>query len=75
MKKMKKNSLSIKISSMRKESKMTQMQLSAKTGISRSHIAKIETNRIHNLSAETIYKISSVLPITTDEIIQLIREN
>ena len=50
-----------KIVRLRKQARMSQTQLAAKTGMSAPNISRIETSPAHNMTLETLVKIGTAL--------------
>ncbi len=56
------------IKELREERKITQEELSKRSGVSRNYIAELENNKKVNPSFETIYKISIALGVEIRQI-------
>ena len=63
----------IVISRLRKEKGLTQDVLSGLAGISRSHLAMIETGTI-NSSVDTLWRIAEALGVRLSEVVRLVEE-
>lgn len=57
-----------KIKEKRKEKKMTQKELSAKSGVSRATISGLENGTLRATSSTTLLKIAKALETTVDQI-------
>ena len=54
----------------RKNSGMTQEELSKKSGVSRSYIANIECGRKHSMSIQTLQKLSDKLDVCIYDLLE-----
>lgn len=61
--------MKIKLEQIRKQRKMSQLQLSKKTGIARSYISEIENGIYKNVGAEIICKLAKALNCTPNDLI------
>ena len=57
-----------KIRSIRQSKNMSQQELSAKAGISRTIISKLETERATSCNSKTLAKIATALETTVDNL-------
>jgi transcriptional regulator with XRE-family HTH domain len=57
-----------KIKEKRKEKKMTQEELSAKSGVSRTTISGLENGTLRATSSKTLLKLARALDTTVDQI-------
>ena len=57
-----------KIREKRKEKKMTQEELSAKSGVSRATISGLENGTVRATSSKTLLKLARALDTTVDQI-------
>lgn len=57
-----------RIKEVREEKRMTQEELSEKSGVSRGTISALENGSMRNTSSKTLVKIASALGVTVDRI-------
>lgn len=57
-----------RIKEVREEKRMTQEELSAKSGISRTTISSLENGTVRSTSTKTLLKIATALETTVDNI-------
>ena len=60
------------IKKLRQSNKMTQVQLSAKSGVSNSYLSRLESGEEINISINKLYKLSGALEVEVDEIVKLV---
>ncbi len=57
-----------KIKKLRDEKHMTQEELAAKSGVSRTIISLLENHSTHSTSTKTLVKLAAALGVTVDQI-------
>lgn len=56
-----------RLKEIREEKRMTQEELSSKSGVSRQTIISLETNQNYNVTIGTLTKLADALEITVDQ--------
>ena len=62
------NIMGYKIKELRDAKRMTQEELAAKSGVSRTIISLLENNSTHSTSTKTLVKLATALGVTVDQI-------
>ncbi len=60
--------MGFRIKELRERRKLTQEELSVKSGVSRGTIVKLENNSESNVTAETLIKLAKVLGVTVEKL-------